>query len=113
VDTYLRIDWAGDVAELRVDGRAVTDRFWDGSAWTVSLRDAGYRPGAAVTLHLLPLAAGSTVALPRDARARLRTADGQLAEVDSVRVLGRAVWHEDDHRVRTTPERVAERLRAV
>jgi galactose-1-phosphate uridylyltransferase (family 1) len=108
LDTHLRIDWAGDVAELRVDGRAVTDRFWDGSAWTVSLRDAGYRPGAVVTLHLLPLAAGSTVALPRDARARLHAADGQLAEIDSVRVLGRAVWHEDGHRVRRTARRMAD-----
>lgn len=93
-DGHLRIGWAGDVAELRVDGRPVTDRFWDGSAWTVSLRDAGWRPGATLTLHVLPLAAGSTVGLPPDARDRLLAADGQLAAVDAVVVLGRAVWRE-------------------
>jgi beta-galactosidase len=94
LDTYLRIGWAGDVGRLRVDGRVVTDRFWDGAEWTVSLRDAGWRSGSAVDLHVLPLAAGSAVSLPPDARERLLTADGQLHAVDMVEVLGRAVWHE-------------------
>jgi beta-galactosidase len=94
LDTFLRIDWAGDVGQLRVDGRPVTDRFWDGSTWTVSLRDAGYRPGADLTLHLLPLAGGSTVSLPPDARDRLLAADGQLLAVDAIEAFGRALWHE-------------------
>jgi len=93
-DTLLRIGWAGDVGQLRVDGRPVTDRFWDGSTWVVSLRDIGYRPGARLTLHLLPLAAGSPVALPRDARDRLITSDGQLLALDYVHVLGRGLRHE-------------------
>ncbi|WP_199561982.1 hypothetical protein [Micromonospora deserti] len=38
-DALLEIDWAGDVGQLRVDGRTVTDRFWDGSRWTVNLRE--------------------------------------------------------------------------
>lgn len=89
LDALLEIEWAGDVAELRVDGRTVTDRFWDGSPWTVNLLDAGYREGSVVTLHVLPLATGSTVGLPRDARERLLDADGQLLALDRVRVLGR------------------------
>ncbi|GIJ46826.1 hypothetical protein Val02_37120 [Virgisporangium aliadipatigenens] len=93
-DALLRIAWAGDVAELRLDGRPVTDRFWDGAPWTVSLRDAGYRPGAELTLHVLPLATGSTVHLPADARERLLAADGQLLAVDEVRVIGRPVRRE-------------------
>ncbi|MBL7258255.1 beta-galactosidase [Paractinoplanes lichenicola] len=94
-DVFLRIGWAGDVGQLRVDGRPVTDRFWDGSDWTVNLRDVGWRPGAKLTLHLLPLAAGSTVSLPADARERLLAADGQqLLALDGVRVLGRATWRE-------------------
>jgi hypothetical protein len=88
-DALLRIGWAGDVGELRVDGRTVTDRFWDGSEWIVSLPDAGYRPGSRVSLHLLPLAAGSPVWLPADARERLLGSDGQLLAVDYVRVAGR------------------------
>jgi len=94
LDALLQIGWAGDAGQLRVDGRPVTDRFWDGSEWIVSLRDIGYRPGAQLTLHLLPLAAGSPVALPRDARDRLITADGQLLALDHVRLHGRRLRHE-------------------
>ena len=95
LDTVLRIDWAGDAGRLEIDGRAVTDRFWDGSAWLVNLRDAGYRPGAEVTLHLLPLATASPVALPHDARDRLIAAEGQLLAVDGIRVLGLATYREE------------------
>ena len=106
---FLRIDWAGDVGQLRVDGRPVTDRFWDGSVWTVNLRDTGWQPGAELTLHLLPLAAGSTVSLPTGARDRLLAADGQqLLALDAVRVLGRATWHERGHRVRKSVRHMAD-----
>ncbi|MEV6846485.1 beta-galactosidase [Actinoplanes sp. NPDC051411] len=88
LDALLFIGWAGDVGQLRVDGRTVTDRFWDGSEWVVNLRDAGYRPGARVRLHLLPLAAGSPVWLPAEARERLLASDGQLLALDHVRVAG-------------------------
>ncbi|WP_433532948.1 beta-galactosidase [Micromonospora sp. CA-263727] len=94
LDTHLRIRWAGDVGQLRVDGRPVTDRFWDGSVWIVNLPDAGVHGDSVVTLHLLPLAAGSPVALPRDARDRLAAVDGQLLAVDALLVQGRATWRE-------------------
>lgn len=94
LDPLLRIGWAGDVGQLRVDGRAVTDRFWDGSEWIVSLRDVGFRAGSRVSLHLLPLATGSPVSLPGDARDRLLASDGQLLAVDYVRVAGRSIRQE-------------------
>ncbi|MEV4282022.1 beta-galactosidase [Actinoplanes xinjiangensis] len=90
-DPLLHITWAGDVGELRIDGRPVTDRYWDGAVWTVNLTDAGYRPGAQVTLHLLPLAAGSPVSVPAEARARLAATDTQLLTLDSVEVVARTV----------------------
>jgi hypothetical protein len=89
-DPLLRIFWAGDVGELRINGATVTDRFWDGARWTVNLTDAGYRPGTEVTLHLLPLAAGSPVHLPREARARLTSAGDQLLAIDAVEAVARA-----------------------
>jgi hypothetical protein len=92
LDGFIRISWAGDVAQLRVDGRAVTDRFWDGSDWLVSLRDAGCSPGSSLTLHVLPLAAGSPVWLPEDARDRLVATSGELLSVDVIEVLGLASW---------------------
>jgi galactose-1-phosphate uridylyltransferase (family 1) len=107
VDACLRIRWAGDVGQLRVDGRIVTDRFWDGAEWIVSLRDVGVTAGSAVTLHLLPLAAGSTVSLPADAAERLAGADGQLLAVDAVSVEGRGTWREP-HRVRKTVRSMAD-----
>ncbi|MDI6101049.1 beta-galactosidase [Actinoplanes sp. NEAU-A12] len=88
-DPLLRILWAGDVGELRIDGDAVTDRFWDGSAWLVNLTDAGYRDGAQVTLHLLPMAAGSPVSVPDDARTRLTATGSQLLSLDTVEVIAR------------------------
>ncbi|GAA2335863.1 beta-galactosidase [Dactylosporangium salmoneum] len=91
-DALLHIDWAGDVAELRIDGRAATDRFWDGSHWVVSLRDAGYGPGREVTLHVLPLDPGAPVHLPEDARRRADAAGGPLLAVDRVRVEARRAW---------------------
>ncbi|GIE94479.1 galactose-1-phosphate uridylyltransferase [Paractinoplanes rishiriensis] len=106
-DAYLHIRWAGDVGQLRVGGRVVTDRFWDGSEWIVSLRDAGFRPGAEVTLHLLPLAAGSPVALPQDARDRLAAADGQLLAIDTLRVVRRRLRREP-HAVRRQSRRMAD-----
>ncbi|WP_212999397.1 beta-galactosidase [Winogradskya consettensis] len=92
LDALIEITWAGDIAELRVDGRTATDRFWDGARWLVNLRDAGYHPGAELTIHILPLATGSTVHLPEDAHDRLLAADGQLHALESVRVIGRHSW---------------------
>ncbi|MFD0522870.1 galactose-1-phosphate uridylyltransferase [Paractinoplanes durhamensis] len=107
LDSYLRIRWAGDVGQLRVDGRTVTDRFWDGSEWTVSLRDIGATAASEVTLHLLPLAVGSTISLPEDAHERLAAADGQLLAIDSLKVEARSLGQEP-HRVRRTARSMAD-----
>jgi galactose-1-phosphate uridylyltransferase (family 1) len=107
LDSYLRIHWAGDVAQLRVDGRTVTDRFWDGSAWGISLRDAGVRESSEVTLHVLPLAAGAAVSLPQDARDRLAAADGQLLSIDRLGLQGWPVFREP-HLVRRSARRMAD-----
>ncbi|MEV4343757.1 beta-galactosidase [Actinoplanes sp. NPDC049596] len=93
-DLFLEIHWAGDVAQLRVDGHPATDRFWDGSPWLANLKDLGWHPGATLTLHVLPLATGSTVSLPPDARDRLLAAEGQLLAVDKVTLFGHSTWHE-------------------
>lgn len=92
-DVLLHIDWAGDVAELRVDGRAVTDRFWDGSRFTVSLRDAAGHDRATVTLHLLPLSPDAAVHLPAAAAAQRRTTDGgALLALHQVCFEARSTW---------------------
>ncbi|REJ07484.1 beta-galactosidase [Microbacterium bovistercoris] len=91
-DAVLDIDWAGDVGQLRVDGRTVDDRFWDGTRWSVSLRDVGAAPGSRVTLQVLPLSVHSTVWLPPSARGRQKTSDGVLCAVDAVVLRTRDEW---------------------
>ena len=93
-DAVLDIDWAGDVAEIRVDGHTVDDRFWDGERWSVSVQDAGIRPGSAVTLHVLPLSPHTTIGLPAAARARIGTE--QLCALDAVVVRERGIWRQVD-----------------
>lgn len=90
--TLLRIDWAGDVAELRAGGRTVADRFWNGALWAVDLRDL---PPGPLTLHLLPIAAGNPVHLPAAAAARRATAGTQLGVLDAVRAEIRTQWWEE------------------
>ncbi|SFI47436.1 MULTISPECIES: beta-galactosidase [Microbacterium] len=93
-DAVLDIDWAGDVGQLRCDGIPVDDRFWDGTRWSVALSDAGIEPDAELTLHVLPLAPETTIALPAGAAARLSTASAPLVSVDAVTVRSRGDWTE-------------------
>ncbi|GAA5206137.1 beta-galactosidase [Microbacterium kyungheense] len=93
-DAVLRVRWAGDVLQLRVDGETTTDRFWDGSEFVVSLRDAGVGPGSRVELRILPLRADSGVHLPDDAAARLAAATETLCALDDVTIEQRALWRE-------------------
>ena len=94
-DSFLHIDWAGDVGRLLLDGRVVTDRFWDGSTWIVNLTDVGFRAGSTVQLTILPLSIDSRVALPDGATRRLAASRRQsVGEIDSVRVVRTALWTE-------------------
>jgi hypothetical protein len=92
-DAVLEIDWAGDVGQLRVDGRIADDRYWDGSRWTVSVLDSGLAEGE-MTLHLLPLAAESTIWVPEPAQMRRAETRGPLLALDRVRVVSRGPWRE-------------------
>lgn len=88
-DAVLDIDWAGDVAQLRVNDRTVDDRFWDGTRWSASLRDTGARRGDRLTLHVLGLSPQSTIWLPPPARARLARSERMLLAVDGIRLRRR------------------------
>ncbi|WP_246852709.1 beta-galactosidase [Naasia sp. SYSU D00948] len=94
-DVSIHIEWAGDVAELRVDGVAVSDRFWDGSCWSIDAKDVGVQQGRAVTLHVLPLAPDSKIRLPAAADERRRQSCNALLAVDRVRMERRQRWSSD------------------
>ncbi|WP_345800544.1 beta-galactosidase [Microbacterium sp. AZCO] len=90
-EATLRIRWAGDVAQLRVDGRTVRDRFWDGSDFLVDVEDCGIGPHSLVELRVLGLPGGTEMSLPAGAAGR---AAGGLLGLDGVQLEERALWRE-------------------
>lgn len=90
----LEIAWAGDLAQLLVDGVLVADRYWDGSPWVLEIHDAGITPASDVTLQILPLSKAARVGLPLEAQRRRDSAPGDLAALDSVQVISWSGWHE-------------------
>lgn len=93
-DAVFQMAWGGDVAQVRVDGVTVTDRFWDGSDLVVNLRDLGAAPGAEVEVRILPLRTDSAVHLPAGAAARLSSSTEALCAIDAVSVGQRSLWQE-------------------
>ncbi|WP_204318889.1 beta-galactosidase [Microbacterium sp. B35-04] len=93
-DAVLRVRWAGDLAQLRVDGVTATDRFWDGSEFVANLRDIGASPSTRVELHVLPLRRDSGVHLPADAAARLAASVDAVCTFDAAEIDQRALWYE-------------------
>lgn len=89
-DDVLDIDWAGDVAQLRIDGVTIDDRFWDGTRWSVSLPDAGATRDSEITLHVLPLSAESTVHL--SAHAQARRSHAARGTIGAIRLRTRGDW---------------------
>ena len=88
----LRIDWAGDVGQLLVDGVVVADRFWDGTPWHLDLDTIDGAELGRVTLRVLPLHRDSAVRVPADADDRRRATTGPMHAVDAVTLARSTVW---------------------
>ena len=87
----LVIEWEGDVAQLRADDVVIRDRFWDGLPWRVDITDL--RPGAELTLHIVPITSESRIDLDESARRRV-DAKGQLCDVKTFSRVVSVLWHE-------------------
>ena len=85
----LVIDWEGDVAQLRLDGIPIRDRFWDGLTWRIDVTDID--PAAELTLHIVPITTESLIDLDEAARARVEAA-GRLCAVASITRVVSARW---------------------
>ena len=72
-DLEVTIEWVGDVAAVEADGALVSDRFWDGTPWTLAI-PAGTET---LTVHVLPLHPQAPIWLHPDARERLADAAAQ------------------------------------
>jgi beta-galactosidase len=88
----LRIDWAGDVAQLLVGGVVVADRFWDGSAWHIDLDLYDGAVGDAVSVRIVPLHRASEVRLPAAATDRRLSTAGALQALDAVSLARSTEW---------------------
>jgi len=88
----LRVDWAGDVAQLLVDGRVVADRFWDGTGWLVDLDAIPGAEADRLTVRILPLSPAADVWLPAPALDRRRSVAGDLLALDAVTLEGQTWW---------------------
>jgi beta-galactosidase len=88
----LRIDWAGDIAELLVEGVPVADRFWDGTPWSIDLDSIDGAVGPGLELRVLPLHKRTDIWLPEPARARLGSIDDALLSIDAVTLTTSSIW---------------------
>jgi hypothetical protein len=77
-DLDVTIEWIGDVAVAEADGSLVTDRFWDGTPWTLAIPAGTGR----VTVHVMPLHPQAPIWLHPDARRKL--ADGDQGVISAV-----------------------------
>ncbi|WP_265521193.1 beta-galactosidase [Oerskovia flava] len=88
----LRVEWAGDVAQLLVDDEVVADRFWDGTPWDVDLDVLDGARGDRLSLRVLALDPGAEVWLPADAADRRRSVAGPLHALDAVTLERTVCW---------------------
>lgn len=90
----LEIAWAGDVAQLSVDGTVVADQFWDGTPWIADVEDLGIAATSEVILRILPLHPEAAVGLPAEAQRRRLSVAGDLAALDSLTLRQWNSWTE-------------------
>ncbi|RMI09600.1 hypothetical protein EBM89_09740 [Cellulomonas triticagri] len=91
----LTITWAGDVAELLVDGHVVADRFWDGTPWVLDLDAVPGAEAGRVAVRVLPLHPDAAVWLPAGAQDRRRCEPGPLCALDAVTLERSTRWRVD------------------
>jgi len=89
---FLEVDWAGDVAQLEVDGEVIADRFWDGTTWIIGLDALGVADDARLVLRIVPLHPDASVHLPAAAAERRHGVDGALIALDAVRLVEAPTW---------------------
>ncbi|MDQ7992530.1 MAG: beta-galactosidase [Propionicimonas sp.] len=88
----LRIAWAGDVAQLLVDGRVVADRFWDGSEWVVDLDAIPGAEADRLAVRIVGLSPLAPIWLPAAALDRRRCVAGDLLALDAVSLECQTWW---------------------
>ena len=86
-DVLLELDFVGDIGRVFAGTRMLDDWYYNGQRWQIGLRQFGLKPGARLSLSVLPLRADAPVYI--DAAHRPTFADGQaqMAELRGARLL--------------------------
>jgi hypothetical protein len=100
VDPILRLNYIGDVARVTLNGKLLTDDFYNGSAFDVGLRR--YAPdilSGELQVAILPLRKDAPIYLAESAKPDFRNADS-LAEVRKATIIPRYTLQLSDNRGR-------------
>lgn len=87
-DSYLCINYQGDVARVYADGKLIEDNFWNGNAMWVPVK---HLLGKKVTLSILPLYSSYPLYLQAGQRKALSDAGGKLLSVDKVTLWQKSI----------------------
>lgn len=83
---FLRITYEGDVARLYVDGKLLTDNFYNGTPWLIGLDRVPCREWGSLELKILPLRNQAPIYLPEGARPA-PAASRQVGNLKEVQVV--------------------------
>lgn len=89
-NTYLRIDYVGDIARLFVGDEMIDDHFFNGQTWEVGLSRFGDKLDQPLELAILPLRTDAPITFDEPTR----TALGDKAEIAELKKLSIAVEYE-------------------
>ena len=83
---FLQIAYKGDVARLYANQRLVTDNFYNGTPWLISMDRIPISDWSKLEIKILPLGKDSPLYLPKGAWPSF-SPENQVAEIDSVQAL--------------------------
>lgn len=84
-DVYMDIAYEGDVARLFSGPQMLDDTYYDGRVWRVGLKRYAQKLDTPLTVQVMPLREDSPVYF--DASVKPRFEDGQVARIDSVKLI--------------------------
>src|SRR5208282_5688311 len=86
-NVFLRICYVGDIARLYVDGRLITDDFYNGAPWQIALGQiSGQAADPTLELQILPMRKDAPIYLPASGRISFPSS-GQVAELKEVELV--------------------------
>lgn len=98
-DTFLQINYNGDVARIYADGTLVEDNFWNGKPMLVRLSDLvnknadGTLSAKKIELRILPLGKDYPIYLQKEQKAELdKASDSGLLDIKSTNIIQKMVF---------------------